>query len=288
MKKPRSAGFFRFWQGLFYGVAMTELDQYIVNAFVDGPFSGNPAAVVPLESWLPDETMQSIAMQNNLSETAFLTAGDEPRIRWFTPTTEIDLCGHATLASAHVLFDELGDARDEVVFDSASGFLSVARGGSGPELDFPAGIPVSVPDGDAEFRSVAACVNAPANKVLFFGEWRILVTSAASDVEGLLIKLDRVAALEGNGLIVTAPGDDDFDVCSRVFAPSVGIEEDPVTGSAHCVLAPYWSERLGVSSLVCRQASPRGGRLDVAYDSGSGRVKLAGACTTFARARIEF
>lgn len=232
--------------------------------------------------------MQAIAAQNNLSETAFFTRGDLPEIRWFTPTTEIDLCGHATLASAHVLFNELGAAVAEIEFASASGPLRVGPGVVGPVLDFPAIIAEEVAQDDPEFAVVSECVDVPAEAVLRSGGWRVLVAHSAAAVAGLSVDLDRVRQLARGDLVVTARGAGEDDVASRVFGPGLGIDEDPVTGSAHCLLGPYWSARLGRSRLRCRQESARGGRLEVVYEEASGRVLLSGACKTFSRGQIDF
>ena len=226
-----------------------------VAAFAEGPFQGNPAAVCPLQRWLPDSLMQAIAAENNLSETAFYV-GREGRytLRWFTPRCEVDLCGHATLAAGHVVF--LHEPHlDEVEFSSNSGPLIVRRLGDQLTLNFPVqpACPCPAP-GELEDilgTTVEACLQGVDLMVVVADERR---------VEALAPDSAAVAELPGRGLIVTAPGTE-VDFVSRFFAPSCGIAEDPVTGSAHCSLTPYWAERLGRSDLVARQLSARGGRL---------------------------
>ena len=226
-----------------------------VAAFAEGPFHGNPAAVCPLQRWLPDSLMQAIAAENNLSETAFYV-GREGRytLRWFTPRCEVDLCGHATLAAGHVVF--LHEPHlDEVEFSSNSGPLIVRRLGDQLTLNFPVqtACPCPAPGGleDILGTTVEACLQGVDLMVVVADERR---------VEALAPDSAAVAELPGRGLIVTAPGTE-VDFVSRFFAPSCGIAEDPVTGSAHCSLTPYWAERLGRSDLVARQLSARGGRL---------------------------
>ncbi|SMF68232.1 PhzF family phenazine biosynthesis protein [Allosphingosinicella indica] len=247
-----------------------------VDAFADRPFTGNPAAVVPLEAWLPDAIMQAIALENNLSETAFtvpLADGDaDYELRWFTPTTEVALCGHATLASGHVLIE--GDA---VRFRTRkAGVLTVARDGDALTLDLPA-----TRVRRAEDAALLAALGTPGAEVFLSYE------GAEETAIVLLLDADAVractpdmAALREISLmaIVTAPGDGEMDVVSRVFVPAWGVDEDPVTGSAHAALAPFWAERLGRESVSAFQASARGGRVDcrMARD----RVILGGRCVT--------
>lgn len=263
-------------------------DQYIVNAFECGDFTGNPAAVVPLERWPDDELLQAIAAQNNLSETAFYVDGDEIALRWFTPTAEIDLCGHATLAAAHVLFAELGDQRDSLVFSSLGGRLGVQRAGDGYAMDFPgpAREIAEAPLGVA--INIKATVGAPEGEVLVCGDECLLILPDEAAVEALVPAASSVQMLPNGMLIATAPGSGEFDICSRVFAPAFGIPEDPVTGAAHCILAPFWAQRLGKEELVARQASPRGGVLTCRWRPDEGRVTLSGTCRTFMRGQISF
>ena len=251
------------------------LPVYRVDAFVlERPFSGNPAGVCPLDGWLDDTTLQGIAAENNLAETAFFlppVEGVAP-LRWFTPTVEVDLCGHATLASAHVLFEHLGGTGDRVRFSSKSGELAVSRAGALLELDFPAraGKPVELSD------RVAAAVRAEPAAVLEATDL-LVVFETEDEVRNLRPDMAAMAALPQRGVIATAPARD-VDFVSRFFGPKVGVPEDPVTGSAHCTLIPYWSERLGKTVLEARQLSPRGGALLCTHRGD--RVGIAGRART--------
>jgi len=233
-----------------------ELDLYQIDAFTSHLFGGNPAAVCPLERWLPEETMQSIAMENNLSETAFIvceTAGW--RIRWFTPVCEVRLCGHATLASGWVYFHYLQTDAQQVVFNSLSGPLTVSREGDLLSLDFP--LQRAVP-ADAPVLMVAA-LGAEPLEVLAADDWLIRLDSEET-VRNLRPDMSLLKKLDRRGLIVTAEGSD-CDFVSRFFAPKYGIDEDPVTGSAHTKLIPYWADLTGRQSFHARQLSARGGEL---------------------------
>jgi len=253
---------------------MTELRFVQVDAFADRPFTGNSAAVMPLDAWLPDEVLQAIAMENNLSETAFTIPGEDDdvdyELRWFTPAVEVVLCGHATLASGHVL---IGD-RDRIRFRTRrAGMLEVARNGDGYAMSLPAWKPDPKP-----LPSVLAALGCDARETLWHpGRYALIVVDSEADV--LAVKPDfRALAAEGDILtIVTAPGSK-TDMVSRVFAAGAGIDEDPVTGSAHCISVPYWAERLGRNDLTAWQASSRGGYLTgrLAGD----RVILGGGCVT--------
>jgi PhzF family phenazine biosynthesis protein len=228
---------------------------YQVDAFAEHVFSGNPAAVVPLQEWLPDAVMQDIAMENNLSETAFfIPEGDDFHIRWFTPSTEVNLCGHATLASAHVLFRHLGYERETIIFQSRSGILKVNRKENLIILDFPAsGI------AEADFPDQAERVlGIMPEKCLKGSEDLMMVFSNEDDLQNLQPDFDAIARLSYRGLIATAPSKE-FDFVSRFFAPAVGINEDPVTGSAHTLLIPYWADRLHKTEMLAKQVSKRGG-----------------------------
>lgn len=228
-----------------------------VDAFASRPFTGNPAAVCPLDSWLPDETLQNIALENNLSETAFFVrTGDRFALRWFTPEVEVDLCGHATLASAFVLFAELGLPGDRVCFDTRSGELAVTRAGDLLSLDFPARPPSS---GGVHPRLIDALGAQPLT-VLSARDY-LVVYATEADVRALQPDMQQLSTLDRFAVIVTAPGDS-VDFVSRFFAPSKGVPEDPVTGSAHCTLIPYWSKRLGKTLMQARQISRRGGELE--------------------------
>ena len=242
---------------------------YQVDAFTDRPFAGNPAAVVPLEEWLPDETMQSIALENNLSETAFFVRrGDGGYdLRWFTPAREVDLCGHATLGTAWVLFNRLGFSGAAATFHTRSGPLSVGRDGDRLVLDFPAQPPVPGDIGD-----VAGAIGV-APEVVLRAPYGVVVLDSDATVRSVQPNLAQIAALDIPELIITAPGGD-CDFVSRFFAPAAGIDEDPVTGSAHCILIPYWAERLGKREMFARQVSSRGGALWCAMKGD--RVSIAG------------
>ncbi len=246
-----------------------KIPLYQVDAFTDRPFAGNPAAVCPLEGWLDDATLQSIAAENNLSETAFLVGGDgDYHIRWMTPATEVDLCGHATLASAFVLFSGREKAKDEVRFRSKSGVLVVRREGDRLTLDFPARPPekVAVPE-----DLVRALGQAP--REVWAARDYMALYDTAEEVAALAPDMGRLAKVDRFAVIVTAPGRD-CDFVSRFFAPAQGVPEDPVTGSAHCTLVPFWSRRLGKTRLFARQVSRRGGEL-WCEDRG-GRVSISG------------
>jgi predicted PhzF superfamily epimerase YddE/YHI9 len=269
--------------GIFQHAAMN-LSFFWIDAFTDHVFAGNPAGVVPLESWLPDQVMQRIAFENGLSETAFFvrTGAADLHLRWFTPAIEVDLCGHATLASAHVLFRELGQPGDTVTFASRSGPLIVRLGSEEKlELDFP-GRPANEP-GEAPPALVRGLGHAPELTFRAPARW-LCVYSHATDVQSLRPDHALLAQVTPGRIMVTAPGDGDCDFVSRYFAPDAGIAEDPVTGSAHCTLVPYWSGRLGKTQLHARQVSARGGELwcTMAGD----RVKIAGRAVTYLRGRL--
>lgn len=256
------------------------LQQYQVDAFASRVFEGNPAAVCPLESWLDDTLLQAIAMENNLSETAYFVPVDNGfELRWFTPAAEVDLCGHATLAAAHVLYTELGHGADSIRFATRSGELSVRRDGDWYVLDFPAIVarPCAPPAGLAE-----ALGRAPI-EVLAADD---LLAVFASEAELLALEPDQalLARLDCRGVIVTAPGQK-HDFVSRFFAPRVGVPEDPVTGSAHCKLVPYWAQRLGKTRMNARQVSRRGGELQV--ELRGDRVQMAGRAVLFMVAEIR-
>ncbi len=243
--------------------------MYQVDAFAARPFEGNPAAVCPLESWLPDDLMQSIAAENNLSETAFVVReGDGYRIRWFTPTIEVDLCGHATLATAWVLFNKLGVPGDVLRFESRSGVLGVELDGDRLVLDFPAQVPspCDVPDAlvDSLQRAPVDCLRHDDYVLVFDDE--TFVREVTPD-------LHRLAEVDCRGVIITSQARD-YDFVARFFGPRAGVPEDPVTGSAYTVLAPVWADRLGKTSFKARQVSARGG--DVHCELKGDRVSIAG------------
>jgi len=248
---------------------MTRLPLFQIDAFADKAFRGNPAAVIPLQSWLPDELMQRIAAENNLSETAFFVPqGDGFHLRWFTPAAEIDLCGHATLATAFVILNELEPGRQQVAFQSMSGPLTVTREGELLCLDFPTRPPqpLPCPEGFAE------ALGAEVQECWLVRDLYAVLKDEAS-VRELHPNLEALSRLKPTSFVVTAPGTD-CDFVSRCFAPREGIPEDPVTGSTHCVLVPYWAQRLGKTRLHARQLSRRGGELFCELQGP--RVKLAG------------
>ena len=253
---------------------------YQVDAFTSKAFGGNPAAVCPLDAWLPDDVMQSIGDENNLAETAFIVPEDgEFRIRWFTPRAEVDLCGHATLASAYVLFEYLDTKRSNVTFQSRSGPLRVRRTGDRLELDFP----VLAPAKRDAVAAVSAALGKPPVQLLEASAY-LAVYETERDVRSLAPDFAAVAAVHHHGVIVTAPGDD-ADFVSRFFAPRYGLNEDSVTGSAHCTLTPYWAARLGKTELHARQVSKRGGELWCAL--AGDRVKIAGHVAPYMAGAIE-
>jgi predicted PhzF superfamily epimerase YddE/YHI9 len=250
-----------------------ELRLVQVDAFADRPFTGNPAAVMPLDEWLPDEILQAIAMENNLSETAFtipdVTGAADYELRWFTPGTEVVMCGHATLAAGHVLIE-----REHVRFRTRrAGILEVARDGEGYAMSLPSWAPA--PKGLP--RVVAALGCAPVETLWHPQRYAVAVLEDEAAVRAVDPDF-RALAREGDLLtIVTAPGDE-TDIVSRAFAPGAGIDEDPVTGSAHAVLTPYWAARLGRDRFTAFQASRRGGRLTCRLDGD--RAVLGGRCVT--------
>ena len=260
---------------------MQAIRQYQVDAFTTRPFAGNPAAVCPLAAWLDDSLLQAIAEENNLAETAFFVPSAKGfRLRWFTPVREVELCGHATLAAAHVLFEIMGYAEPAIVFETLSGELTVKRRGKLLEMDFPAQAPHACAMPEALLaglgRDPLEVFAAADYLAVFDGEETV---RARTPDHAALSRLDR------RGVIVTAPGKD-VDFVSRFFAPRYGIPEDPVTGSAHCELAPYWAKRLGKDSLVARQVSKRGGEL--LCELKGDRVLLCGSALTVIVATLSF
>jgi len=258
-----------------------KLKIFQLDAFASGPFTGNPAAVVPLgKDWLPETTMQAIALEKNLSETAFFIQRDGGyHIRWFTPTTEVDLCGHATLASAHVLFEMTG--LEQVVFQSRSGPLGVRRCGELLELDFPADFLRGVSADESFDGSVDDLMLKleHAFHVRPLEVWRgtsdlLILFSSAEEIRGLKPDFISLAEIPVRGFIVTAPGKDELDFVSRMFAPAFGINEDPATGSAHTTLTSWWYPRLEKTILRAQQLSARGGFFEC--ESAGERVLLRG------------
>ena len=256
----------------------TSLPLFWIDAFAERPFGGNPAAVIPLEAWLDDGLLQRIANENGLSETAYFvrTGAARAKLRWFTPAVEVDLCGHATLATAHVLFHELGQTESPFIFDTRSGPLSAARRGPRIELDFPAR-PASPAEATAE---LTAGLGLPPQRVLKTDKVWLCVYASEDEVRAIAPHAERLGRVRPGRIIVTAPGRD-CDFVSRFFAPDAGVAEDPVTGSAHCTLVPYWAERLEKTELHARQVSRRGGELWCELDGD--RVRMAGSCALYLR-----
>jgi PhzF family phenazine biosynthesis protein len=258
------------------------LPMYQVDAFTDSLFGGNPAAVCPLPAWLPDATMQAIAAENNLAETAFFVRdGGNYALRWFTPTVEVDLCGHATLASGHVVFSFLEPQRNSVSFHTVkAGTLTVSRSEDILVMDFPArpAAPCDAPAG-----LLAALGGAP--RVVLRARDHLIVYESAAEIAALKPDLAALGKVDCWAAIVTAPGDNGIDFVSRFFAPAQGIPEDPVTGSAHCTLVPYWAKRLGKTELEARQLSQRGGALRCSFNDD--RVNIGGKAVVYLEGSIS-
>ena len=256
------------------------MKQYQIDAFSDRLFHGNPAAVMPLEQWLEDGLMQAIAAENNLSETAFFIPFEEGyQLRWFTPNSEVDLCGHATLAAAYVLFHELAYSGETICFHTRSGELTVVNHGSRMEMSFPAQLPKScdVPQALLDGLAIEPLAVLAAEDYLVVMESEQQLTELSPDFTKLM-QLDR------RGVIVSALSEQG-DIVSRFFAPKYGINEDPVTGSAHCQLVPYWSEQTGKSAFHCRQLSSRGGELWCQLEVD--RVIIAGSAVKFSEGALN-
>jgi len=251
-----------------------ELNIFQIDAFANKVFEGNPAAVCPLDEWLPDAIMQTIAAENNLSETAFFVADkDRFHIRWFTPTTEVDLCGHATLASAHVLFEHLNYSQETLIFDSRSGPLSVTRKDKWLEMNFPSNPPIEcdIPETITKAFSISPV------KVLKASDYLVILENE-NDVKNAQPDIALLRTLDLRGVCISAKSKD-YDFVSRFFAPSHGIDEDPVTGSAYTQLAPYWSEVLGKNELFANQVSARVGEVNCTLQGA--RVTIAGKAVTY-------
>lgn len=258
-----------------------ELPIYQVDAFAGRVFRGNPAAVCPLDSWLPEETMQAIAAENNLAETAFFVPeGDGYEIRWFTPVVEADLCGHATLASGYVVMERLAPERRDIAFNSRGRALRVSRRDPYFALDFPVRppVPCPVPDGLAE------ALGAKPGELLAAGQRYFAVYDDAETVRSLAPDMAALTRLAPNGVAVTAAGGG-YDFVSRFFVPAKGIPEDSVTGSTHTALIPYWTHRLGRSELRAAQLSARGGELFCRLNGD--RVEIAGEAALYMEGRIR-
>jgi PhzF family phenazine biosynthesis protein len=252
-----------------------------LDAFTTRRFAGNPAAVMPMDSFLTDNTLQEIAAENNLAETAFLVKENgDYRLRWFTPATEVPLCGHATLASAAVVMERLEPGRTRVVFHTASGPLTVDRVGEGYVMDFPARPSKLIPTPPGLAEALGAepieVFSSPYNYLTLFG--------SEDALRALAPDMPAIARVDRPGIIATAPGNGHFDFFSRYFAPVKGIPEDPVTGSAHCMLAPYWAKLLGKTTLRAFQCSLRGG--EVICRLKDDRVELEGSCVFYLEGEV--
>jgi PhzF family phenazine biosynthesis protein len=253
---------------------------YQIDAFTSKVFGGNPAAVCPLEFWLEDNILQKIASENNLSETAFfIDQGGSYQIRWFTPQTEVNLCGHATLASAFVIFNHIKHSENKIIFGSHSGELIVTRNNDIYSMDFPAHKPEECRAPDELIRAMNIIPEQT-----FASDYYMLVYKSEADVRQLTPYMKLLKELDRMGVIVTAPGDNS-DFVSRFFAPAVGIPEDPVTGSAHCTLIPYWSKRLNKKKLYALQVSTRCGEI-FGVDAGK-RVTISGRAVQYLKGTID-
>ena len=254
---------------------------YQVDAFTTQPFHGNPAAVSPLENWLDDTIMQKIAMENNLAETAFFVPnGEDYDIRWFTPTKEVNLCGHATLASAYILFEKLGYQKKQITFHSKSGPLHISRNGRDISMDFPAepAINCAIP------QAIIDAFGVNPVEVLKSVDY-IVIFDESVDITTLTPDLDALRTLDLRGVCITTT-DDVYDFVNRFFAPNYGIDEDSVTGSAYTQLVPYWAEKLDKESFKCKQVSPRGGELNC-YLKGA-RVLISGNAVCSIEGEMHF
>lgn len=256
-----------------------DLNIYQVDAFASEVFEGNPAAVCPLDSWLPDDILQKVAEENNLSETAFFVAeNDSFSLRWFTPEDEVNLCGHATLATAHVLFEHLGHSGQTIQFQTNSGRLIVEKSDLGYSMDFPATMPKAA---EAPYILIDALGVSP--KKVLSGFDYVVVLDNETEVRSVKPDFVKLSQLDLRGVIITSPGDK-VDFVSRCFFPKLRVNEDPVTGSAHCELAPYWSERLGKNSLTAQQLSRRTGI--VSCEVIGNRVVLKGGAVDYLQGKI--
>ena len=256
-----------------------KLQIYQVDAFSQVPFHGNPAAVVPLDSWPSDSVMQNIALENNLAETAyFVPNGNGYDLRWFTPTVEMDLCGHATLASAYVMFELLGTNDSVLRFQTKSGELTVEKEGDKYVLDFPSrpGVAADAPAG------LIDAIGAEPREILKSRDY-MLVYETEEEIKAIKPNFEALSKIETHAVIVTAKGDNS-DFVSRFFAPEVGVNEDPVTGSAHCTLIPYWAEKLAKNELFARQVSSRGGELFC--ELRGDRVRIGGHAALYMKGEI--
>ncbi len=261
-----------------------KLDIYQIDAFAGRLFEGNPAAVIPLKEWLPDTLLQNIAMENNLSETAFFVKEtDGFRLRWFTPKAEVDLCGHATLAAAHLFFSQLEYEHELISFFTNGGILKVKKKDDWYYMNFPAkSFPKEAPPLDL-YHALGGVIADEVYKADDF----MLVVDEQEKVRAMDPDFSALAKVDTRGVIITAPAENiNIDFVSRFFAPSVGINEDPVTGSAHAMLVPYWTQRLKKRKLTARQISERGGTLKCRLLDDD-RVEIAGQACTYMKGEIE-
>lgn len=253
-----------------------------VDAFTTRLFGGNPAAVMPLAEFPQDSVLQALAAENNLAETAFIVGGNgEYRLRWFTPTVEVPLCGHATLASAAVVMERLEPATESVAFHTLSGPLHVRRAGSAYAMDLPAYDPLAI----APPAELQAALGIALVEVCAYPGHLLVLVDDADTVRGMSPDFVRLGAIDCKGVTVTAAGDHGHDFISRFFAPAIGIPEDPVTGGAHCALVPFWASRLGKTAFRAFQASARGGELGCRLLGE--RVELTGSAVFYMEGRVE-
>ena len=258
-----------------------ELTIYQVDAFTNQLFGGNPAAICPLTKWLPTETMQKIALENNLSETAFiLPEGDGYHIRWFTPAIEVDLCGHATLATAHALYAEMGYEGEQVVFNSRSGLLTVSKTGDLYTMNFPTDELKAVPIPN----EITTALGVQPMEVFRGKDDYLAIFDNQATIENFTPDFKILGQLKARGIIASAKGDA-VDFISRCFFPAAGIDEDPVTGSAHTTMTPYWAKKLNKTKLSARQLSARGGVLECEHLGD--RVNISGQAVTYLRGTIS-
>lgn len=255
------------------------IKQFVVDAFASKMFSGNPAAVCPIESWIDDSILQAIASENNLSETAFVVPVEEGfQLRWFTPVAEVDLCGHATLAAAHVLFNQLNFKGKEITFHTRSGVLTVVRAGSLLEMTFPVSPPKP---SQAPEKLLLGLGGSPLE--FYCAEDYLVVYPNEAAIRALSPNFQLLSQIDLRGVIVTAPGNE-FDFVSRFFCPKYGVNEDPVTGSAHCQLAPYWAKRLNKGILNAKQVSKRSG--EIICELIGEKVRISGRAVTFMQGEL--
>lgn len=258
----------------------TPLDFYLVDAFADKPFSGNPAAIYPMDEWLPDDIMQKVAVEHNLSETAFIVPEKEGyRIRWFTPAHEVDLCGHATLAAAFVIWEQLGYEEQEVIFYSKSGELPVTRSKGWYTLNFP------LNDIYEEVTPSSQLIVGLKHNVknVYKGMDTIVLMESEEDILSVKPDFEVLGKLDTRGVVITAPSEN-YDFVSRFFAPKHGINEDPVTGSAYTLLAPFWKQKLKKNELFTKQLSSRGGEVKLKIKGD--RVFISGEAVLYAKGSI--